>query len=97
MSAKNKARGTTFERRVVSKAQEAGKKSERMWGSDGRSRGYTKDVDLTIDSKKLQAKKRKRLPGYLQVPEGCDAVVFSQDYGEILVLVKFDEYLNLIG
>ena len=37
---------------------------------------------------KLQLKRRAKLPAYLQVPEQCDAVVFRQDHGESLVLVR---------
>ena len=36
---------------------------------------------------------RKRLPKYLIPSEEVDAVVFKQDRGEVLMLVRFEDWL----
>ena len=52
------------------------------------------EVDCVIDDDyKVQAKVRKRLPKYLIPSEEVDAVVFKQDRGEVLMLVRFEDCL----
>ena len=96
MSHPSKVKGNSFERELVTKAKEAGLDSQRAWGSNGASLGKHPEVDLTIDVYDIQAKRRKTLPGYLQVPECCDAVVFRQDRGTTLVLMEWDDWLKII-
>ena len=45
MPSKNKARGNALERKIVKLAEAHGVDARRAWGSDGRSMGYTEDVD----------------------------------------------------
>lgn len=96
MSHPSKVKGNSFERELVTKAKEAGLDSQRAWGSNGASLGKHPEVDLTIDVYDIQAKRRKTLPAYLQVPECCDAVVFRQDRGTTLVLMEWDDWLKII-
>lgn len=96
MSHPSKVKGNSFERELVTKAKEAGLDSQRAWGSNGASLGKHPEVDLTIDVYDIQAKRRKALPAYLQVPECCDAVVFRQDRGTTLVLMEWDDWLKII-
>ncbi len=52
------------------------------------------EVDCLIDDDfKVQAKVRKRLPKYLIPSKEVDAVVFKQDRGEVLMLVRFEDWL----
>lgn len=96
MSHPSKVKGNSFERELVAAAKDAGLDAQRAWGSNGASLGKHPEVDLTIDVYDIQAKRRKKLPAYLQVPECCDAVIFRQDRGDTLVLMKFEEYLGII-
>jgi len=96
MSHPSKVKGNSFERELVTKAKEAGLDSQRAWGSNGASLGKHPEVDLTIDVYDIQAKRRKTLPAYLQVPDCCDAVVFRQDRGTTLVLMEWEDWLKII-
>ena len=96
MSHPSKVKGNSYERELVAKAKELGLDAKRAWGSNGASLGKHPEVDLTIDVYDIQAKRRKALPAYLQVPDCCDAVIFRQDRGTTLVLMELDEWLSLI-
>ena len=84
----SKTKGNNFEREIVNAARKHGFRSERAWGSNGRSLGMEPGVDLTIEHLRIQAKRRKQLPAYLQLPNGCDVVVVRQDRGESLAIVS---------
>lgn len=43
-----KAKGTRFEKEIVKKFQDAGYLAERMWGSNGESRGLDSEVDIIV-------------------------------------------------
>ena len=96
MTARNKARGNAFERFLVQKAQDKGLPAKRAWGSDGRSMGLSEKVDLTIGDIKVQAKKRKTIPKYLELEDGFDIVVFNSDRKPAKVLMYFDDFLDMI-
>lgn len=97
MSHPSKVKGNGFERELVDAAKEAGLDAKRAWGSNGAALGKHPEVDLVIEDWDIQAKRRKTLPAYLQIPECCDAVVFRQDRAESLVLITFREYLKIVG
>ena len=92
----SKAKGNGFERELVNQAIKAGCEAQRAWGSNGEALGENAEVDLKVDDMRIQAKRRKALPSYLQVPEGCEAVVFRQDRGETLVLLRWPELLTML-
>ena len=92
----SKRKGNGFERELVELAEKSGLPAKRAWGSNGEALGHHAEVDLLIDSKRIQAKRRKALPAYLQPNENVDAVAFRQDRGEPLVLVTLWEYLDLL-
>ena len=94
MSHPSKQKGNRFEREIVDKAKDRGlKDSKRAWGSNGMSLGEHPEVDCLIDGYKIQAKVRKRLPKYLIPSDEVDAVVFKQDRGEILMLIRYEDWL----
>jgi hypothetical protein len=98
MPNKSKRKGNTFERELVQQAQAAGVEAYRCWGSDGRSRGLVKDVDLVLaGSVKLQAKRKTKLPGWLGLTDGIDGVVLRQDHGESVVVLRWADYLALLS
>jgi len=93
MSHPSKLKGNRFEREIVDKAKDTGLNAKRAWGSNGMALGEHPEVDCIINEAKVQAKVRKKLPAYLIPSKEVDAVVFKQDRGEILVLVRYDDWL----
>ena len=94
MTHPSKQKGNRFERMIVDKAKSYNIDGERAWGSNGRSLGMHEEVDVLIeDDFRVQAKVRKKLPAYLIPSEDVDAVVFKQDRGEVLMLVRFEDWL----
>tara|TARA_R100000152_G_C6753757_1_gene177517 strand:+ start:1052 stop:1294 length:243 start_codon:yes stop_codon:yes gene_type:complete len=65
-----------------------------MWGSDGRSRGLPKDVDIVVGDMHCQCKKRARIASYVKIPEGCDATIIAEDYGKPLIVLDYETYLD---
>ncbi len=96
MPSKNARRGSNFERELVNLARAAGLRSVRAYASDGRSLGEDTTVDLTIGKLRVQAKRRKKLASYLQIPAGADAVAFRQDRGPTLILLPYEALLDLV-
>ena len=94
MSHPSKQKGNRFEREIVDKAKDIGLDSKRAWGSNGMALGEHPEVDCLISGYKIQAKVRKKLPKYLIPSKEVDAVVFKQDRGEILVLVRYEDWLQ---
>ena len=97
MPSKNKLRGTRLENRIVKMAQDFGFKARRAWGSDGRSMGLHKDVDVLIDERiTLQCKKRKKLPDWMGVSDDVDYNIIQTDYKPPMILIPFEEYLRML-
>ncbi|MEM9369100.1 MAG: hypothetical protein AAGD07_24195 [Planctomycetota bacterium] len=97
MTHPSKTKGNSYERELVNSAKEHGLKAKRAYASNGESLGHAADVDLVVEGQRIQAKRRKNLPAYLQPSDTTDAVVFRQDRGESLVLLSWVQYLGLIG
>ena len=96
MPSKAKTKGNTYERELVDQLSQAGYKVKRAWGSDGRSMGYTEDVDIVAKKNKqtfkIQAKRRKSIPKWLAFGN-CDLVMCREDRGETIVLMKLKDWL----
>lgn len=97
MPNRSKRKGTGFERELVNEAISAGIPAYRCWGSDGRSRGHDKDVDLVLrGSIKLQTKRRAKLPDWLGLSDKVDGVVLRQDHGAAVVVIEWEWFLRLL-
>ncbi len=96
MANTSKRKGYAFEVELVSDAEDVGLDALRAWGSDGRAIGESTGVDLVVARQRLQAKRRRVIPQWLQIPEGCDAVVTREDRGETLVLLPWAVYLQFL-
>ncbi len=94
--AKNKLRGSIFERKLVTLAKKRGLKAKRAYASNGEALGEVKEVDLMVNGYRIQAKKRAKLPAYLDLDTGVDMVVFSRDHGQDLTLVPYEQVLKWI-
>lgn len=93
-SSRNK--GFNYEREIVNFAREKGHESERMYGSNGESRGYHSEVDVTIDDDLFQAKRYKRVAKWLRPHESVQGVIFREDGNtSSLIVVSLEHYLKL--
>ena len=93
-ASKNKGHG--FERELVQKAKAFGLEAERAYASNGRALGETEAVDAIVGGARIQAKRRKSIASFLQIPAGADAVVFREDRGTALVLLPYDDFCRLL-
>ena len=98
MPSKSKAKGNRFEREIVTMCSDLDMNVQRAWGSNGQAMGEHEEVDVIIrggegEKFKIQAKCRKKLADYLQPSEHVDAVVCKQDRGEVLIIMKFEDFL----
>jgi hypothetical protein len=96
MTHPSKRKGNAYERELVNQAMAAGLTSKRAYASNGQSLGHGEEVDLLVDGKRIQAKRRKAIASFLQVSEQIDAVAFREDGGKTMVLVTWNEYLDLL-
>ena len=94
MAHPSKVKGTNFERELVNEAKRRGLVAERAYASNGRALGETEQVDVVVQGMRIQAKRRKSLAAYLQIPPGVDAVVFREDRGDTYVLLRWEDLLD---
>lgn len=94
----SRRKGMGFERELVNQAKAAGIPAYRCWGSDGRSHGLPKEVDLVLNgSIKLQAKRRSKLPAWLGFTDALDGVVLRQDHGETMAVISWEWLLSIMA
>ena len=97
MTHPSKVKGNKFERDVVNKAKELGLDSKRAYASNGESLGMHAEVDLIIEDYKIQAKIRKSIASYLIPNENVDAQVIRQDRGEAYIVLRLEDWLEVIS
>ena len=91
---RSKVKGNRFEYEIVNEAKKRGLTAERAYASNGRALGEAEQVDVIIQGMRIQAKRRKSLAAYLQIPCGVDAVVFREDRGDTYVLLRWEDLLD---
>ena len=104
MAHSSKRKGNRFEREVVRTAEAKGLEAERAYASNGQSLGEVKACDVLVrgrdadamDALRVQAKRRASIASYLEPPEGTDAVVVREDRADNLVVLPFDNFLDLL-
>jgi len=99
MANPSKRKGDKFERALVREAEATGIPAQRAYMSNGRALGEAEGVDLVLGLQgewRVQAKRRKKIAQYLTPPEGCDVVAVREDYGDALVVLPFEAFLNLL-
>tara|TARA_R110002096_G_scaffold417225_1_gene620826 strand:+ start:135 stop:455 length:321 start_codon:yes stop_codon:yes gene_type:complete len=97
MAHPSKVKGSKFERDVVNKAKEFGLESKRAYASNGESLGMHAEVDLIIEDYKIQAKIRKSIASYLVPNENVDAQVIREDRGEAYIVLRLEDWLEVIS
>ena len=68
----------------------------RAWGSDGRSKGWLKEVDVSFGEWAAQLKIRKRLPKVFLPPEGVSCTIIREDYGSAYVVTDLDIFKEIL-
>jgi len=99
-----KQKGNRIERECVNLAKGYGYDSKRAWGSDGRSLGWSEEVDVVITAfprqtnKDLtfQVKGRKKIADYLKPSEEIYGQILKEDRGEFLVTIRYHDFLSLL-
>ena len=74
MPNRNKQRGNELETELRNQATEKGLWSKRAWGSDGRSLGLSEDVDVLVEDYKMQCKRKKVIPKWIDPDNYSDDV-----------------------
>jgi len=97
MPSPSKQKGNSYERELVNHALEHGITAKRAYASNGQSLGYAEDVDCLIGTKRIQCKRRARIAKWLTPSSTVDAVAVREDRGETYIVMKWTEYLSLIG
>ena len=100
----SKRKANRHEREVVRIAEAKGLEAERAYASNGQSLGEVEACDVlvegrdedAIDTLRIQAKRRKTIAKYLTPPEGTDAVVVREDRADNLVVVPFENFIELL-
>jgi hypothetical protein len=96
MPSKSSRKGYAYERELIEQLTKEGFKCQRAWGSDGRSIGVEPDVDIIADDIKIQAKRRKAIPKWLELGN-CDVVMFRGDHRESFAVIPVKEYVRLLS
>lgn len=99
-----KAKGTRFENEVVKKFKDAGyPDTERMWGSNGESRGLPKEVDVQVlkwpaDNCEIpfwiQCKSVARLSEKFKPTDKIHATVFKENRGKMYIMLDLDAFIK---
>jgi len=90
----SKDKGTRYEREAVNEARARGLCAERAYASDGRALGERKEVDVLVQGMRISLKRRKKIAEYLSLKDGVDGVMFRQDNGKSLVLLRWEDLLD---
>tara|TARA_R110000751_G_scaffold17863_7_gene54649 strand:- start:4035 stop:4376 length:342 start_codon:yes stop_codon:yes gene_type:complete len=100
MPSKSKSKGNRFERLIVDMTKAFSKepiKVKRAWGSNGAAMGQHEEVDILIgEDFKIQAKCRKSMGQWMIPNENVDAQVIKADREEPLIVMKYDDWLELL-
>lgn len=96
MPSKNKARGNRLERLVVNQAKKVGIDAIRAYASNGMSLGEAEDVDVKIGEFKGQCKMRKKIASFMKPPESCDIALIKEDREDTLVVIRYQDFLNMM-
>lgn len=92
----SKQKGNRWERELVNLARESGLEAKRAYASNGQSLGHHEEVDVLIESKRIQAKRRKALAVWAKPNENVDATAIKEDRGVPMVVITLWEYFDLL-
>ena len=99
----SKTKGNAYERELVNQAKDSGLPMRSVLTPATASRlGECEEVDVLVGGRRVQAKRRKKLPASLttgdyRLSEGVDAVVARGDGGDSIVILRWWDYLDLLA
>lgn len=96
MAHPSKRKGNGFEREIVNEAEAIGVPGERAYASDGRALGQNSNVDCMIGGYTVQAKRRKKIAGYIKPDDDVDIQVIREDRGQAMAILPYGRLLKLI-
>lgn len=77
-------------------AIDAGLPARRMWGSDGRSAGYSKEVDVVIANWPFQCKRRTSVASYIKPDEHIAGQIIRGEREKPLIVLRLSDFLELL-
>tara|TARA_Y100000310_G_C20561082_1_gene753095 strand:- start:2 stop:310 length:309 start_codon:yes stop_codon:yes gene_type:complete len=100
MPSKGKLKGNRFEYEVRDLFIDNGIDCKRSYGSDGRSLGLDKEVDLLVEFKdlfySLQCKVRKKISTFIKPSKDIYAQIIKEDRGEIICVLRLKDFIKLM-
>jgi hypothetical protein len=96
MGSMQRHKGFNFEREVVNLAKGMGLSAERMWGSNGTSRGEHEEVDVIIEDFRGQCKRMAKLPKIIKPSVHVDMQIVREDFGESTVIIPLHKFLKIM-
>ena len=100
MSSKQKQKGNRFEYQVRDTFIENGIDCVRSYGSDGRSLGLDKEVDLLVKHKgneyTIQCKVRKKISTFIKPSDDIYTQIIKEDRGDIICVLRLQDFIDLL-
>lgn len=94
MGKRERRKGLRYEHELIRQLHAAGIDARRMWGSDGRSAGLSREVDLLVEGLTAQARRRARIPTWLKCE--VDVVFTREDRGQTYAIMPLQTFIALL-
>ena len=100
MSSKQKQKGNRFEYQVRDTFIDSGIDCVRSYGSDGRSLGLDKEVDLLVKHKgseyTVQCKVRKKISTFIKPSDDIYTQIIKEDRGDVICVLRLKDFIDLL-
>ena len=100
MASKEKQKGNRFEYQVRDMFIENGIDCVRSYGSDGRSLGLDKEVDLLVkhngNQYTIQCKVRKKISAFIKPSDDIYTQIIKEDRGDIICVLRLQDFIDLL-
>ena len=100
MASKEKQKGNRFEYQVRDTFIENGIDCVSSYGSDGRSLGLDKEVDLLVKHKgsayTVQCKVRKKISTFIKPSDDIYTQIIKEDRGDIICVLRLQDFIDLL-
>ena len=100
MANKQKQKGNRFEYQVRDTFIDNGIECVRSYGSDGRSLGLDKEVDLLVKHKgkqyTVQCKVRKKISSFIKPSDDIYTQIIKEDRGDTICVIRLQDFIELL-
>ena len=100
MASKEKLKGNRFEYQVRDSFIDKGIDCVRSYGSDGRSLGLDKEVDLLVKHNgkqyTVQCKVRKKISSFIKPSKDIYTQIIKEDRGDTVCIIRLKDFIELI-